>query len=304
MSLSNPPHQVSVLDRRDTIEMVETATRTSKVALEADLHLVHLPSLLQLVESELHTGRIEFAPGGSIDIVSGQVVGARTHDGLEHEFALHELFFVDTGRVSVVLDESVRGTPLGPTFGIIMDGAKLIDEWTQLADERWLLAESTPVPPEREPEVTLLRPLLVAMSRGATLGRAYAQVSQRARTPARAQLVPALLRLIENGLVSATAPIEHEPLHRDESTHTRPRHIAPHRDDETLDVDELLMRARLLLKSLDLDRAEDLLQQALDARPNDRVIAQNLRIVTQRRRALHTRDHASDSMRAGLTDNP
>jgi hypothetical protein len=248
--------------------------------LEGDARFVRLPALLQLAENELHTGRIRLAPGGVVELAVGQVVRARTDDGLEAMLGLHELFFVESGRFTLELDDSVRGPSLGPTIGLIMDACKLLDDWTQLSQERWILAESTLVGHEREADVTQVRPLLSAMARGLTLGQAHEEARQRGRPISRSTSTPALLRLIDCGLIIPMDPnlLAPPPLPAESR-----RAATPEVERATVDVDEMLVRARRCLKENALDDAESLLRQAIALRPNDRVIAQNLRQVAFRK---------------------
>jgi len=102
-----------------------TSDRRSTI-LECDVRHVRMPSVLQLVEAEMYTGRISLAPGGVITIRSGAVVGAVSDGGLMGVAAMRELFLVSEGVCRIDLDASVAGKPVASTISLILDGCKLL----------------------------------------------------------------------------------------------------------------------------------------------------------------------------------
>ncbi|MCC6623628.1 MAG: DUF4388 domain-containing protein [Deltaproteobacteria bacterium] len=240
--------------------------------MEGDLRHVRLPSLLQLAEAELYTGRITLTPGGSVTLHDGAVVAAATDHGLVGLGGLMELFLASEGRFVVTLDPTIVGAPLAPTIAIIMDGCKLIDEWTQLASERYTAGPDAARAHGGDAErLARVRPVLAAMARGATVAAAVASAGV-----SRASVVPDLLALVEAGLI--VPPDVLAPPPTDTSAPIAPTALLT--DD---DIDELASRGRAHIRSGDLDSAEQLLRMALERRPNDRVLAQNLRLIALRR---------------------
>ncbi|MFO0747704.1 MAG: DUF4388 domain-containing protein [Myxococcota bacterium] len=265
-------------------------TTRHPAVIEGDVRHVRLPSLLQLAEAEMHTGRLALTPGGSVAVRQGAVVDAATDSGLTGLAAMRELFLVADGRFALFLDASIAGTPLAPTIALVMDGCKLMDEWVLLASERYVEPPRAPSPtPAEAVALARLQPVLAAMRDGATLEAAVAATGAH-----RSEIVPVLQALVDAGRLepaapeapaaatpppAATAPV---------ATPAPPAPPAAAAPDEPVpdDLDELLSRARALMRRLELDAAERLLRAALERRPNDRVLAQNLRhLVLRRERA-------------------
>lgn len=245
--------------------------------LESDAKHVRLASLLQLVEIEMYTGRLSVDEAGFIMVRNGAVVGADA-DGIGGVEALNELFLHLEGRVRLELDETITGRPLAPTIALVMDGCRLIDEWLQLANERWAIAHAVQIDERLGAHLRAMRPALLAMDRGATLEQAVVEVGTR-----RALATESFGALIEAGVV---VPAKGRPLALVPAPEPEPESTSAAEGldvDANMDVDDLIAHARRLARANDIDRAERLLRAALERRPNDRVIAQNLRHLALRR---------------------
>jgi len=239
--------------------------------LEGDARHVRLASLLQLAEIEMYTAKLWLGEVGFIAVRNGSVVASQAL-GLDGVEAVFELFLHLEGRVRVMLDETIEGAPLATTISLVMDGCRLIDEWQQLSQDRWVIASVAEVADAFAPALTAMRPVLMAMERGARLEAALAEVGI-----ARAKAVPALCALVEAGVIVPAKAVR--PL----SLVAQPTPDAL--QDAPGDVDELIAQARRLVRANDFARAEQLFLRALEQRPNDRVIAQNLRHLALRRTA-------------------
>lgn len=178
--------------------------------LECDVRHVRMPSVLQLVEAEMYTGRITLTPGGVIAIRSGAVVGAVTDSGLNGVAAMRELFLFSEGVCRIELDSSVEGKPLASTISLILDGCKLLDEWNELEGERLLFtSHATMLTPDLEAALAAMRPVLDAMQAGHTLRAAVSETLAH-----RSAVVPQVMRLIEAGVVDLprSSSAAHVPL--------------------------------------------------------------------------------------------
>ena len=251
--------------------------------LDGDLRHVRLASLLQLAEIEMYTAHIRLEDLGVISLRAGSVVAAYTAQ-LEGLAAVHELFLASEGRVRIELDDDVAGRPLAATIALVMDACRLVDEWQQMAGECWVLTSDMKLAPEHVRLLEPLRPVIAEMARGATLEVALTQLGR-----ARAPLVAPLSTLIEAGvlvpiksarpLLSVVTP---PPLPADAFSRDEPPPQEPLDDAQ---IDELVTNARRLMRANQFEHAERLLRTALEQRPNDRAIAQNLRHLALRRDA-------------------
>lgn len=249
--------------------------------LTGDVRHVRLPSLLQLCEAEMLTGRIVLE-SGEVALRSGAVVAARSDHGLDGIAAMRELFLVAEGPCRIELDASQTGQPLAPTISLVLDGCKLVDEWNELAGLRFAYArQPTMLTPALSEALAEVRAALDVMQAGATLAEAARQLGA-----VRSALVPHLMRLFEAGVIQELLPGEPPPLplplsdrRTDAASPSGPPSLPPVPDD----LDELVTRARAHARRGELDLAEHLLRAAIERHPNDRVLAQNLRHVLLRR---------------------
>ena len=259
--------------------------------LECDVRHVRMPSLLQLCEGEMYTGRVRLAPGGVIAVRSGSVVGAETTTGLNGVAAMRELFLMPEGNCKIELDANVEGAPIDTTIGIILDGCKLLDEWNELAGERLVVSKTKP-PAELKAAFAALREVIAEMRTGSTLYEAVTDTGAH-----RSIVITQVMKLMEAGVleVGGEAPVEPDPIEahpvappplptQASGPKSGQRERPVHRIDTSgVDLDELVTQARGFIRSGHFDDAEQLLRAALERNPNDRVLAQNLRHLALRR---------------------
>ncbi len=97
--------------------------------LRGELGRIRLSSLLQVVEGELLDASLSLA-GGSVKFRYGQVVKAEL-GALQRGLAVLELFWF---RGPFVLEEwQGEGEALAPTMTLVMEGSRLLDEWSRLS---------------------------------------------------------------------------------------------------------------------------------------------------------------------------
>lgn len=231
--------------------------------LHGELAHVRLGSLLQLAEAEGFTGGLVLEGAGTIAIAQGQPVAARC-GRLAGVAAVRELFFAEAGRFWLELGPVAEAPPLGPVIALVMDGARVVDEWERLAPLhlRW--------DAEGEGSADEGCARLVARAR-AVLARLDGRDTTRAAvTLARAnrgEVTDPLRLLLEEGhLEHVDAPAD-----------------AVEQELSSEPFDALLVVGRARLRSDDIAGAEEAFRAALRLRPDDRVAAQNLRHAAQRR---------------------
>lgn len=245
--------------------------------LRGDLASVHLSSILQLAEAERLSGALKLAEGCGVTFSEGEVTAAEA-GGLQGFPALVTLFFL--GRGTFVFDrrEPAGGAVLAPLLRIILEGTRIVDEWTRLGPMKlgWSGAPSTLHAP-----LTPLGPLLdgqISLHRAA-LGLGLAP----------ALLVDPILTLFEDGrLIERGAPDAPEPWPEPDALNLAapaveeraapPSPTGPGSTAEA-DFDALLDQGRRSLRSGDHDEAERCLLRALELRPDDPIATQNLRHV-------------------------
>ncbi len=238
-----------------TLEKTDVAPRE---ILSGDLSDISLTSLLQLAQYEAISGWLRVTRRGEITLHKGQVLDASCGrlTGLE---ALRELLFHRGDRFSLLRGEPKSQRTIENVTFAVMDAYRLRDEWTRLAgvvlrpgnDQPW------------RPTGGLLDTIAVHLDGRSTVAEATAAANANGCTTL---VLDALLDAINLGLlVRIAAPAA--------------RIVEPN-----LSFFELIDRARVLMRSNNDEAAEHLLRRALELRPDDRVAAQNLRALTQRRR--------------------
>lgn len=236
--------------------------------LEADLRHLHLGSLLQLSESEFFSGHLVVEARGRIYLANGNAVHAEADGaGLSGLEALYELFLETSGPARIELDASVTGVPLAPTISLVMEGCRLLDEWTEIAELSYRLKKSVELG-EHEAALSAVEPVVKQLRQRPMLREAV-QASGLPRTRA---LGP-VRTLIDAGI------LVHANDGGQVDTAVTPRPLVGHGID---DPAELLARGRVAFRAGQLEEAELLWSHALALSPNDRVLAQNLRLVRQR----------------------
>lgn len=247
----------------------------SRAVMSGDLEYVRLGALLHLAETEMLSGRISFEDHGHVEIDRGHPVAAACGDDLGGIDAMRELFFCDRGSFELRLADDIQGDSLGPVIALVMDGCRLVDEWERLATMHLVWD-----PTWEDGADDALRPLIrrVEGVLGALDGsRSLAQVIA-ARGRHRSRVTDPLRILLEAGHLEEVEPPE-GATDAAASTVTPVPGTVPADGD----YDELVARGRELLRGGDLDAAEERFLSALELRPNDRVVAQNLRHVRLRK---------------------
>ncbi|MFO0751534.1 MAG: DUF4388 domain-containing protein [Myxococcota bacterium] len=246
----------------------EPAGDDGAVVFESSLRLMRLASALQLAESEAYSGVVRVGDDGEIQLQGGRVIGARALGRMTGVAAAIELLMRVEGRLVLALDARQSGATLARTLSLIMDGAQQIDEWREIANERWAVAGELDGDADTRKVVA---DLAARMARGDSLDDAVMGLGL-----ARFEVSRLFRPLVERGAVTplaATRPLlVAEPVAEPSAP---PAPESAHGDD----LDDLVLRARAEVRAGRLSEAEALFRRALVLRPNDRVIAQNLRHV-------------------------
>lgn len=267
-----------------------------------DLRDVSLNSLLLLARAEAVRGWIRIAPRGEVSLVDGRVVGARCGP-LTGADALRELLFHDVGHFALVRGEPSSPCIIEDTTAVVMDAYRLRDEWARLStavlrpsstrawrptggpldavvhalDGQRTLADAVAA---QDGAVTpYIDPVLAALNDG-LIERVRAPRESSQRTDAAGLATPPAPRI--------TSPSPWTPARAAGPSHTPPQAVSaqtPAATQSTDDVDffELIDRGRAQMRASDYDAAERSLRRALELRPGDRVVMQNLRALAQRR---------------------
>jgi len=240
-----------------------------RIALRGALEHIRLGSLLQLAEAEMISGRLVLEGRGTVELHRGQPTAARFGSEVEGTSALRELFFADAGEFHVDLDDVAEAPPLGPVIALVLDGCRLVDEWERLAPLHlaWEPAWETSANEGIERLIAAVRDVLERLD-GRRTTDAVVVDSGRCR----AEVVDPLRLLLDEGFLEQVDPPEAPS-------------PAAFEGLEALDdrYDSLVAQGRALLRAADLAGSEDAFRAALSLRPDDRVVAQNLRHVRLRR---------------------
>lgn len=225
--------------------------------LRTSLEGVRFESIVQLAEGEMLTGQILIGDDAWLRFLKGRLVGARAGK-LDGQSAFFSIFFRDAGPVVVDRSEQPDGAELGSVTELIMEALRLVDEWLRLAP---MVIQST-----GQELDGALRGLNSLLDGQRTLAEAvlFAGLSPHA-------VVDPLLAAFQRRVVKSVAPPNAA---RAQAARTPPK------PEEYF---ELIDRGRACMKEGRLAEAEVAFRQALMARPDDRVAAQNLRRVSQLR---------------------
>lgn len=227
-------------------------------ALQGDLAWVSLGGLLQLAESEATCGHLEITGLARIDLVNGRAVGARFGE-LEGWPALLQALLQRAGAFRMVAGEKVDGAarPIADTGMAILEGCRLVDELDRVGPMRLRAA--------RPPEDPARRTLAAAMNGDRTV----LEVLREARVR-EVRGVDTIIAMMEAGEAVEAAPPD-----RARAMDLRLRE-AEEAAEGPVDVDTLIDRARAAVRDRDLATAVRLFRRALEQRPGDRLVAQNL----------------------------
>jgi len=239
----------------------------------ANLDRISLISLLQLAESEKLTGSFRVEPEGSILVHSGWVVGG-VHGRLTGLDAVLTLLMVRSSRTSFEQHEVEALSPLIETMPLVLDGARLNDDWGNLSSRVLKPRASCPIAaqPDRVQQV------LAALD-----GH---RIVEEALTTSNIDIILViddLLDLWEGGQLEEVAEPQPKRVLQKTATRTpapqrRTQHRAP---DQPADFYELLDASRAALRSKNYAETQRLLLAAAALRPDDRNVKQNLRRLDQ-----------------------
>jgi len=244
-----------------------------------DLGAIDVASVLQLAESEGLSGALHIADLGTLELYNGEVVDAscRAMSGLDAALALL-MEASGTGRLEQ--RDSEPRPVLMPAMALFIEGARLTDDWKQLAPRR--LAADVDVDELHD----RLSPLLPLLDGEHTVDEAV-----RAAGAERVEVLDALLDGVQAGILfdlAEPAPDRVQPVRAERPVNlafassaapqpTIP--VAPQDSDE--DFFDLLDASRRALRQREYDDALGLIERAHALRPDDRTVAQNLRRLRQ-----------------------
>ena len=223
--------------------------------IRGDLQEVALSSLLQAIHVERASAVLSIEGGGKIHISEGEIVAAST--GKIHGYpAILELLSRRSGSFRCTKTTVAPAPPLAPMMSVILESARLDDEWRRIADRAVVIND-----PSALSKVDGCMPALMQWIDG------YRTIAELQHLGAGTRAV--LLESIKEGL--ACGGISLRP-----TTH-RLKPVPGSENDQSFD--ELIDLARARIRAGDLEDAERLFHRALDRRPSDTIARQNLRRV-------------------------
>lgn len=237
--------------------------------LQAELGSLSLGSLLQLVESDGLSGAFRVEPEGSLVFRRGRLTGA-VHGRLDGVDAALTLLMVKSTRVEFEMFEVDEAHPIADLMALIIDGARLNDDWGNLAS-RVLKARGGLDFQLLTRDVRAVVSLLD--------GQRVVDEAIYAADVDPIVVIDALLDMLRNGDLKEVAPPNPDRLRRQPATLTPPPAPLSSRGPE--DFFEVVDASRVALRSKDYASAVRLLTIAHKLRPNDRAVAQNLRRIGQ-----------------------
>lgn len=218
---------------------------------------ISLGGVIDLVHHEATSGWLCVARRGEIAVEKGRVIDA-TCGPLTGALALRELLFHRGGRFSFICGEP-QGTSMIENVTLAMlDAYRLRDRWARLADVVLRPAEGRPW----QPTGGHLDEVVLRLDGLRTAAEAVAEAAGFVTV-----ILDALCTALDRGLLVRVGAPDARP------------------GEPDADFYDLLDRAQGLMRCGNYEAAEGLLRRALALRADDRVALQNLRAVTQRRRA-------------------
>lgn len=234
--------------------------------LRGQLGPIRLASVLQLVEAELLTARVVM-DAGNVAFFRGKVISA--HSGkLTGMLALYELFINETGEFSLKVEDIADAPAIGPMLALVIEGCRLADEWARIAP--LVLRPVGQITTSNEGEATLLARL--------DGGRTVEQALRGAKTP----IIDFVLQACERGLLHEVPP-EGRPARAPTPAPAPTRERGPQSPAAPIDYDTCMDLGRRHTRESRWDLAVRAFEEALVARPSDRIALQNLRRAEQAR---------------------
>lgn len=242
--------------------------------LTADLNVFTLASMLQAAESDRVTGGFRFQPEGDLVLHEGAVVDA-VYGRLRGIDAALTLLMVKSEALVFEPFEVEARPPLMDTMALIIDGARLNDDWATLAPQ---------VLTVREGLDTSEMPVPVRRALSALNGTRIVNEALDLYGIDLIEVIDDLLDLRENGDLIEAAPPRPERIKLGTATPAPVRQrttVAPGAAAPAEDFFDLIDQSRTALRAKDYGRALDLLERAHAQRPDDRTVEQNIRRIRQ-----------------------
>lgn len=227
-----------------------------------------MSSLLQAMHVDASCGFLYLEGGGELHIIDGEIVAASTAEESGYS-AVMSLLCRRHGRFSFVSGTPKPAAPLAPIMNLLLESARLDDEWQRIASIVVRLVDRDRLPPGDR--------CIASLVEWIDGRRTVAELSHFSSSST-TELIASLRSALDCGAISRvrknvrTAAVEEE-------------------DD--CDFDELIDDARAKIRADDLEGAAKLLHRALGRRPEDRIARQNLRrvsaLLASRQRNLATK---------------
>lgn len=236
---------------------------TEAEILKGNLQEISLSSLLQALNADGRSGWLHLEGGGEIVLVNGEVVAASTSNA-EGNAAIQALLARRSGDFSFTRGDPPRGEPIASMMGLILESARLDDEWQRLAPNVVEVRDRSKINP-KDPCISTLLPWIDGRRSVAQL--AHLGVSTTA------QIIESINAALASGALGRV----------------RGRRAPEPLVDE--DFDELIDGARVHMRAGELEAAAAAFHRALALRPDDRIARQNLRRVAA---LISTRDKRNE----------
>lgn len=240
-------------------------------ALTADLNVFTLASMLQAAESDQATGAFQLRPEGSLVLHRGAVVDAVYGRLTGIEAALTLLMVRSTEAVFEPFEVAAKPT-LIDTMALIIDGARLNDDWGTLAPQVLQLRDGVDIERFSSPVQRALKALNGNRVVNEALDLYAIDVIQ---------VIDDLLDLRESGDLVEAAPPRPEAVKLGTATPAPARQRASVAAPAETDFFKLVDDSRSALRNKDYATALGLLEQAQSLRPDDRTVDQNIRRIRQ-----------------------
>jgi len=245
--------------------------------LSADLRHITLGSLLQVAESDRLDGSFRFDPEGSLVLHKGGVTDA-VHGRLKGIDAALTLLMVRSRSAVFEMFDTDDRPPIADTMALIIDGARLNDDWANLAPQVLGIRDGL----DRSRLSRELASVVDHLDGTAIVNEAVKQAGVDIIL-----VIDDLLALKEDGHLREVAPPRPE---RVETRSATPAPVArqvavpaaaPSTPEPKVGFYDLLDLSRRSLRSKDYGEALALLERAQAIRPDDRTVVQNIRRIQE-----------------------
>ncbi len=238
------------------------------VVIEGDLKDLALSSLLQATHVDRSSGILRLEGGGELHIIDGEIVAAFTPKESGYA-AVMSLLCRRHGRFSFTSGEPPPAAPLAPIMNLLLESARLDDEWQRVASLVVRLVDRRRLPPGDA--------CIAALAEWIDGRRTVAELAHFG-VASTTEVIASIRSALECGAIAR--------VRTDNRAHTQDVEV-------DRDFDELIDGARSKIRADDLEGAARLLHRALGRRPEDRIARQNLRrvsaLLTSRRQNLATK---------------